>query len=395
MRLVVLACAAVVACGRGQPPAGARGSGDGAAAVSSRIPRPAFLRRVPADTPYAFAALAPMPAAYFDREYLARVRAYQPLADGFARLRRDRPDRFARLAASVRLRAALVAELGNRQASDALEAAGLDRSPRFILFGASASPVVRVELRDPARAAAALDRVLAWLAPAPRRSLGGVAYRAVDDGPRRWVFAITGGELVVGVLSVERFDTELAIALGAREPAESLASERTLEGVAGQIGAAPWSLGYIDTERLVAHAGNRMSAACRDELGALASLAPRVSFGARTASDRQVHMVSLVELRRDVAAALDAMRGEMPGPAPDIQVPATLTLGLAIDVAQASRVLDDAFDRINARPYACDALAGLNRLARDQGSNLGWIAASPFGQVDGFTADLFAGDPPA
>jgi hypothetical protein len=61
------------------------------------LPRPAFLRRVPADTPYVFAALAPMPPAYFDREYLSRVTAYQPLAEAFARLRRDKPDRFARL----------------------------------------------------------------------------------------------------------------------------------------------------------------------------------------------------------------------------------------------------------------------------------------------------------
>ncbi len=395
MRSVVLACAALLACGRGQPPAGSRANGDRDAATATRIPRPAFLRRVPADTPYAFAALAPMPADYFDREYLSRVRAWQPLAEGFARLRRDKADKFARLTVSHRLGAALVAELGNRRGGDALEAVGLDRTPRWILYGAGASPVVRVELRDRERAAAALDRVLAWLAPVERRTLGGIAYRAVNDGARRWVFAIAQGELVVAILSVERFDAELPIALAAREPAESLASERTLERVAGAIGAAAWSLGYVDTERLAAHGASRRSAACGDELPALASLAPRISFGARSASDRQVHMVSLVELRRDVAAALDAMRGEMPGPDPDSQQPASLILGLAVDLARVTTVLDDTFDRINARPYACDALAGLNRLAKDQGANLGWIAASPFGKVDGITALLFAGDPPA
>ena len=391
----MLACAALLlACGRGQPPAGARGAGEGEAVASSRVPRPDFLRRVPADTPFAFAALAPMPAAYFDREYLSRVRAYQPLVEAFARLRQEKPDRFARLTVPHRLGAALAAELGDRRPAEALEAAGLDRAPRWILYGAGASPVVRVELRDRERAAAALDRVLGWLSVRERRGPGGVRYRAVDEGGRRWVFAIAGDELVVAILSVERFDAELAIALPAREPAGSLASERTLERVAGDIGAAAWSLGYVDTVRLVAQAAGKLSSACGEELGALASLVPRVSFGARRASDRQVHMVSLVELRRDVAAAVEAMRGEMPGPEPDTQVPAALTIGLAIDVAQAAQVLDDAFDRINARPYGCDALAGLNRLAREQGSNLGWIGASPFGKVDGITALLFAGDDP-
>jgi hypothetical protein len=69
-----------------------------------------------------------------------------------------------------------------------------------------------------------------------------------------------------------------------------------------------------------------------------------------------------------------------------------MTLGLAVDVAQASRLLDDAFDRVTARPYACPALDGLNRLARDQGSSLGWVASSPFGKIDGLTALVFAGD---
>ena len=390
----MLACAALLACGRGQPPAGSsRGAGDDGEARRS-LPRPGFLRRVPADTPYVFAALAPMPPAYFDREYLSRVTAYQPLADAFARLRRDKPEKFARLSVSHRLSAALVAELGNRPVAAALEAVGLDRSPRWIFYGAGASPVIRVELRDRARAAAALDRLLAWLAPFEKKTVGGTEVRVVADDDRRWAFAISGGELVVAILSRERFDAELAVALAVREPAQSLASERTLDQVAGDIGAAPWSIGYVDTVRLAAHRAAGMPAACASELPALAGLAPRVSFGVRAASNRQIRMVSLVELRRDVAAALDRMRGELPGPEPDAQVAASLTLGLAIDVAQASTVLDDAFEQVTAHPYSCSALDGLNRLARDQGSSLGWVAASPFGKVDGLTALVFAGDAP-
>jgi hypothetical protein len=320
------------------------------------------------------------------------VSQYQPVADALGRLRRDRPERFARLTVAHRMVAALVAELGNRRVAEALEASGLDRSPRWILYGAGASPVVRIELRDPARAAAVLDRLLGWLAPVEKRRLGAIAYRAVADGDRRWVFAITGSELVVAILTRDRFDSELPVALAAREPAHSLASERTLDRVAGDIGVAAWSLGYVDTVRLASHLAMTMPAACRDELPALASLAPRLVFGARAASGRQVQMVSLVELRRDVASALDAMRGEMPGPEPDTQVSASMTLGLAVDVAQASRLLDDAFDHISAHPYSCPALDSLNRLARDQGSSLGWVAASPFGQVDGLTMLLFAGD---
>lgn len=391
MRSAVIALVAVASCGHGQPPAGTTAPGGGAQPGGGAA-RPGFLARVPADTPYAFASLTPMPAAYFDREYLARASQYQPLAEAFARLHRDKPDRFARLTVGHRLAAALIGELGARKTSEALEAAGLARSPRWILYGAGASPVVRIELADPARGAAALDRVLGWLAPVERRALGDIAYAVVEDGSRRWVLAVAQGELVVAILARDRFDAELSVALAAREPARNLAGERTLDRVAGDIGVASWSLGYVDTVRLASLLAMDMPAACRDELPALAALAPRVSFGVRAASSRQVQMVSQVELRRDVASALDSARGEMPGPEPDSQVNASLTLGLAIDVAQASRLLDDAFDRISAHPYACAPLDGLNRLAREQGSSLGWVAASPFGQIDGLTALVFAGD---
>ena len=383
-----------MACGRGAPAPSSGGSPDAVEDGRRPIPRPAFLRRVPADTAYVFAALAPMPTAYFDREYLARVAAYQPVVEALARVRREKPERFARLTVNHRLIAGLVAELGTRPAAQAMAAVGLDRTPRWILYGAGASPVIRVELRDRERAAAALDRVLGWLAPAARGRLGAVDYRVVDEGTRRWVFAVSGDELVVAILSRERFAAELAVALAVREPAESLASERALERVAADIGAAAWSLGYVDTVRLAGHLASGMPGACADELTALASLAPRVSFGARAASDRRVRLTSLVELRRDVAAALERMRGQLPGPEPDTQAAASLSVGLAIDVAQASTVLDDAFDRINAHPYTCGALDSLNRMARDQGSSLGWVAASPFGKVDGLTALVFAGDPP-
>jgi len=390
MRSGLVACVLLASCGHGHPPADAR-AGDGAVRAGTQVPRPAFLSRVPADTPYVYAALTPMPAAYFDREYLSRASRYQPLAEAFARLHKQNPDRFAKMTLGHRLGAALIAELGTRTPAKALEMAGFDRAPRWILYAAGASPVVRVEVRDPARAAATLDRVLAWLAPVDRKRLGDIGYGVVDDGGRRWVFAIAQGELVVAVLARNRFDAELPVALAAREPTRSLASERTLERLAGDIGVAAWSLGFVDTVRLASLLAMDMPAACRDELPAIAALAPRISFGVRSASARQVQMVSLVELRRDVASALDASRGRLAAE-PDTQLNASMTLGLAIDVAQASRLLDDAFDRISAKPYSCPALDGLNRLARDQGSSLGWVATSPFGQVNGVTALMFAGD---
>ena len=115
----------------------------------------------------------------------------------------------------------------------------------------------------------------------------------------------------------------------------------------------------------------------------------------RAASNRQIRMVSLIELRRDVAAALDRVRGELPGPEPDTQMAASLTLGLAVDVAQASTVLDDAFERVNGTPVLLQrarraqppgARPGLEpRLGRRQPVRQG---------SNGLTALVFAGDAP-
>jgi hypothetical protein len=385
-----------VACGPTTGRSGANGADEAAVPGAPTLARPDFLRRVPADTPFVFASLAPIPAGYMETEYLSRVTAYQPVAERLAKLRKKRPDAFARLGVPLRLRAALLAELGARRPADALEAIGLDRSPRWILYGVGAAPVIRVELRDPAVAALALERILAWLQPTEKRTAGKTAYHQLDDGTRRWVFAIDRRDLVVAILPKAAPESALALALGARDPATSLADERRLERIAGEVGAAGFSVGYVETRALVSQLSLEMSVACRDELAELARLAPTISFGVRRASGRRVEMVSFIETRGDLARSLMAMRGQMPGPADlDSVVAASFTIGLAVDLSQAATILDEAFGKIRSKPYNCSALDWLNRLAREQGFALGWLSSSPFGKVRGLTALVFAGDAPA
>ncbi|HKE13877.1 MAG TPA: hypothetical protein VKB80_03355, partial [Kofleriaceae bacterium] len=280
--------------------------------AAAALPRPDFLRLIPADTPYLFAALAPVPAGYAAREYVSRLAAYEKVLPAVERLRRQRPAEMKRFPFLVRLQLALLAELGGKATPEKLAAIGLDPATTGALYGLGMNPVVRIRLSNPARFAAALDHMAPRLQPVERAALGGQRYYVARDEAMSWIAAVAGRDLVVALIPPAQRTLWLPLVFGQRAPQRSLAGGGELDQLAADYGLSPAGIGYADVAGMAAALGATMPAPCRAELVQLATAIPRVAVGLTSASGDEVRARSAVEMRADLAVALTALRGEVP-----------------------------------------------------------------------------------
>jgi hypothetical protein len=348
-----------------------RAAGRGAgAAPAPALPQPDFLRLIPADTPFLFAALSPLPAGYAAREYVSRLAAYEKVLPAVERLRRERPRELRRLDFLVRLEIAVLAELGGTASAARLAAIGLDPATVGALYGLGMNPVVRIRLSDPARFAAALDRMAARLQPIERAALGKQRYYAARDETVLWIVAVAGRDLVVALIPPAQRSLWLPLILGQRAPARSLAGDRRLDQLAADYGLSPAGLGYAQVSGMAAALGASLPSPCREELVQLAGAVPRIAVGLTSASAAQMRARSAVELRPDIAVSLTGLRGEVPGLAPPGGAPAALQVAAGVDVNALVTWLKRSLARVAARPFRCPSLAWINDLARTQAATL-------------------------
>ena len=385
------------ACGTGRQAGsggGGGGVGGGRAEPARRValPSPAFLSLVPADATFVYAALEAPPEAFVAREVLGGLAALEPVWRALrGRPAARRQEVLAQLDLATRGRLALLEVTGGKADTAALAAIGLDPRARYALHGHGAATVLRVELSDPDRFGAALERMAPWLAPAEPTAIDGTRALRVSAGGRSWLVAVIGPHLVLAAplgRAGAALEREL---LGLQPPARSLAGARALDRVAAELGASPAGLGYVDLVQLARAAGAAMPAPCGEEMAALAALMPRISIGLRGATRQRTHYVSAIEARRDVADALLALRGSVPLADPDLPAPGAL-VALAIDLGAAVGLLERALDRIVQQPFRCGALEPLNRLAREQAPLLRTAGSMALGGVRGASALILTGE---
>jgi hypothetical protein len=340
--------------------------GDGG---GSSLPKPAFLAYVPADTPFFFGALRPLPADYAAREYVSRLAGYEKVRSAVERLMRERPRAAGRIALAVRLQVALLAELGGaatpEKLAEKLAAVGLDPATVGALYGVGMHPVVRIQLSEPARFAALLGRMAARLPSMERAALGNQRYYAARDEEVLWVLAVAGRDLVIAIIPPGERAALLPVVFGQELPERSMFQDRTLERLAAEYKLDPVGVGFADLTRVAASLGDALAPPCREELDQLAAAVPRVAIGLTQASGERVLARSIIEMREDLAGSIASLRGEVPRPDPD-GAPAPIAIAAAIDVSAALERMAGAIDQVAAHPYRCRALAWLNDLARTQ-----------------------------
>jgi hypothetical protein len=388
MRFVaVLSLALALACSKQHP-------GGGLPAGAAEL-----LRDVPADTPYLFATLEPLPREYLERTL---VRGRESLQNAVLKL-----DALgARGHGQLRLLVAFAEELGPEMSVAGLERIGIGAGPRSVFYGIGLLPALRVEIKDPAALAAFLERVMAR---------GGGPAAQVGPHGKHWDFAfggwtatiaVTGRELLATTAPAELLPQVLARLHGETHDGPSLDQTSTVGELFASYGFRSKSfIGYIDFARLAAaltderraldrqvlvrlgFANQPVTQVCRDEVAGLVAHVPRMVLGFDELTGGRTRGTLTFEVDPGLARELLALRT----PAPAVGMPlgtAIATIGAALDVPAGVELLRRHARAVLAQPYRCAPLTELNEAAADLDRTLSEPLPAPFADLRGFAAVL-------
>ena len=331
----------------------------------------AFLRHIPADTPYALVG-----AGAGARELLEKVApVLEPVLELVGR----------ELAAHIdpTLAEALALELRGRLSPAGLDQLGIDVDARYAIYGLGLLPALRVQVREPAALEAALWRVAQAAGPAlVAKRRDGYDYWELRAGSLAVLVAVVEDQLVVGMAPSGLRDRVFALLLGQELPARDLGSSARYQQLAEVYGLGERSAGFIDgrvlAEALLGEgdALNRdvaaalapelaagwpgLGADCKQQIRSLVALAPRVVFGSEALGGDGFTGKLVLELRPDLAQELMSMRAAVPGLTPAQQAGAMVAIGAGLDLDRALRFLADRGGAVQRAPYGCPTLAPLN-----------------------------------
>ena len=306
---------------------------------------------VPADTPYVAASSRSLPeelsrrmlkaASLNDRgeEIRIALEGLDPMDEERRRL--------------LELAEALNAELEGKLTPEGLASLGFPLNGRSLIYGLGILPVTWIEITEPARVEAFLDRVEARAnVHSQRLTLGETAYRRIVFGDLVGVLSVGERYLVAALLPRSGEQELLALALGERRPESSLADTGGFKEFTGSHGYLGYGDGYIDLVRLVEMAlgeasgvnarvlealgaeTESVSPACRRLAEYLVQSAPRISFGFTEAKRDRYTMQGMLETSPEVAVWLQQMAAPVPGLGRYSDVMFGLGLGLNIPVVR-------------------------------------------------------------
>lgn len=342
------------------------------------------LAYVPADTPYVFATTKALSAD----QARAMLRQYGLSSEVLAML--AAPVKAALRAADNddgnfdKLIGAFETEFAGKDLEQIHALLGLRLGGRNVLYGLGLSPVLRMELDQPKAFADSVARIEQQAGQRlARAKIGEQSYWYLDLGetPIRLVMAVIDSTLVLSVVADPAPDAALRSVLGMDLPERSLLAADTLHDVIAEFDLHSGIAGYIDSMALL-HATSAPlsapdgaflaalgmaqpvpSAQCNTELVRFAQAMPRLVFGYRQVSNRQITALSVLQLRKDIASNLTRLRAPMPG-MDAVSDDSALDFGLSINLQQVPSVVAALVGGNEQNPSQCPQLASLDQTAK-------------------------------
>jgi hypothetical protein len=382
-------------------------------ACSSNAPAPssdAPLAFVPADTPYVYANLEPLPAAVTD-QWSKRMQAYWPnlfgaYDDFLQRAAAEKTD--AQAQRWIKVAQVLLDEIKAHDSWDKLRQMGLRPDGHMALYGVGLVPVLRMELGDPAAFKAEVALIEQKTGEKlPVAKVGAQEYWQLGNDKLAAVVAVEGTHLVVTMVPPSANDSLKQSLLGLTRPAQNLAASGALQALAKQYGYSTYGEGYVDfvrfTERLSsAPTGtdaefakaldlpvNTVDATCRSEFIDIAHKFPRFVMGAQELSAQHMRIGAQLEIEPGLAQQFAAAIGPAPGTgAPGEGV---VDVSVSLPVLKLKDFWIKQADSVAAKPFACPSLAKLNDDFRQSKAKVDVTVPPPFSDAVGmrFTLDNF------
>jgi len=362
---------------------------------------------VPADTPYVYANLEPLPAAVTE-QWSRRMHEYWPHLFGMyddllQKAAAEKTD--AQAQRWLKIARVLLDELKAHDSWDKLRQIGLKPDGHVAFYGVGVVPVLRMELGDTAAFRAEIAAI--ELKTGEKLSVakaGAQEYWQVGNDKLVAAIAIEGTQLVVTMLPPGAADPLKQSLLGITRPAQSLAAAGTLQALVKQYNYIPFGAGYVDFVRLTerfasAPTGtdaefakalglpeNTTDATCRSEYLEIAHKFPRFVMGAEELNVQRMRVGAQLEIERGLAQQFAAAIGAAPGTGePGAGV---LDISIALPVLKLKDFWLKQAQNVTAKPYACTSLTKLNEGFRQSAAKVDVTVPPPFSDAIGVRAML-------
>ncbi|MEZ5483716.1 MAG: hypothetical protein R3F01_00885 [Lysobacteraceae bacterium] len=375
------------------------------------------LAYAPADTPYVFGMLEPMPDEVIERFMDRGERMGEIYATQFQKLRGEmaRKDDDAR---TTRFMEALATEFEGKSMRESIALFGVDGHQRMAFYGIGLAPVMRMELADPAALPALVGRIEAATGESlPSGEVDGQRYWAIDfgtnDAPLMLLAAVVGDQLVMAMSPNKPDDSTLRTLLGMTPPKASILDGDRLALLQQRHRFLPSMIGEIDSHRLLDTLAApatpletaflsamdsekpAISAECRDEYGRLADLMPRIAFGYTRIDTVHMDQVSIIETAPSLATPLKTLRAPMPGMGAASEN-AAVSFGYSLKLGSIPALASQFATAVNSAPFQCESLDWLNQAAAEApkaGNNPGiYMIAPAFSGIHLIIDDIAFGD---
>lgn len=336
------------------------------------------LAYVPANTPYAFANIEPVPKGYIDTvgaKFAPLAGMYEEmLGDALADLAKQPQDDLA-----VKVASAMLEELRGKISIAGMESLGFSMQARSAIYGIGLVPVARIELGNQ-------DSFRAFIARVEKRVGQAMPSASVDDqmywklgkagGEVFALIALVHGDLVLSVAPNNASEALLEQLLGLELPDDSLADAGRIDELNEKYGFTPYGSGYVDLARLVtvlvdektgiereflAAFGEKdtpTTPECRSELLAIAAKMPRMVAGYTKFENTSMDMRMVLELEPALAKQLTRIVAPVPGlgQASD----SIIDFGASVDMGALTEFVGAQARAVAAAPFRCPELADLN-----------------------------------
>jgi len=338
-----------------------------------------ILRYVPADTPYIFANVAPLPDELMDKlePKIDRVlQSYQVILKEVIAAKQAELSDEESGSEDMQHVNAVVEELMTLLSVEGMREAGMGRESTAAIYGNGLLPVLRFELTDGTLFDDAMSRFEEKAGyQLPVAKIGDHSYRYFDAAKARIIFAVLEDQAVLTVVPASFDDAQTSQALGLTLPETNIAESGILQDIADEYGFTDHYVGFFDTSSfldrfigqasgldadllaLMEHEQPDLSAVCRAEIHDLAGIAPRMLLGYTNISADSLDSTVVVELRDDIAQGLQSLTGAVPGLGGDHG--GLMSFGLSIDVMAARAFVAARLDAMEATPFECEHLAEL------------------------------------
>jgi len=356
--LLAASACLIVACGKDE-------------SASSDTP----LAFAPADTPYLYANLDPLPVATAE-QWTKPLQDYWPtMATMYsamlesAKLGLDEPQR--------RIATALLDEFRTHANWDQLRAIGLKPDARMAVYAVGIVPVLRLELGNPAAFKAEVARVEKTAGSSmPVAKVGSQEYWQIGNDSLAAAIAVQGSHLVITVLPPKGSDALKRALLGIDRPARSGAAVAALEAVTKQYSYARFGAGYFDFVNLVERVSKPLAGSdaefaqavglpalatdegCRREYVEIAHKFPRAVIGAQELTAQRMRIATQLEIEPALAQRIASAFGAAPGTGEPAQ--GAVEMSIAVPILRLKDFWVGQADAVAAKPYTCEKLRWLN-----------------------------------